>query len=107
MSLVYKMYRNTKKKNLLIEKENNRIHDEIKYYVNMLEIAGASKNKLSDYPFTERQLKIIELVRKGMSNKEIAKELFITDHTVKYHLKTIYSMLNIKQPNELIILCSK
>lgn len=101
---MFKLYKNTKEKNFLIEEENQRIREDIRYHVELEEQNRHSKNSLSDYPFTERQLQIIELVLKGRSNKEIAAELFISENTVKYHLKTIYGILNIKQRNELLIL---
>ena len=44
---------------------------------------------------------IIQLVQSGKNNKEIAADLFISENTVKYHLKTIYTILEIKHRNEL------
>lgn len=101
---MFKLYKNTRERNILIREENQRIREDINYHINLTEQAKNSKSNLSDYPFTERQLQIIELVKKGKSNKEIAAELFISENTVKYHLKTIYGILNIKQRNELLIL---
>lgn len=101
---MFKLYKNTKERNILIKEENQRIREEISYHIKLAEQTKHSKSSLSDYPFTERQLQIIELVQKGKSNKEIATELFISENTVKYHLKTIYGILNIKQRNELLIL---
>ncbi|WP_316822610.1 LuxR C-terminal-related transcriptional regulator [Pedobacter gandavensis] len=49
-----------------------------------------------------RHLKIIELVREGKTNKEIAAELFISDNTVKYHLKTIYDILEVNSRSALM-----
>ena len=104
--LLIKLYMNSKEKQLLMEEENQRIHEEIRYHVKLAKTAGERKTNLSSFNLTERQLAIIELVQKGKSNKEIAAELFISSNTVKYHLKTIYTLLNIKQRNELLILYS-
>lgn len=105
--ITFKLYKNTKIKNKFITEENQRVREEIKYHTKLAEQKQQSyKNKIKDYNFTERQLQIIDLVKRGKSNKEIASELFISDNTVKYHLKTIYSILNIKQRNELLILYS-
>ncbi|WP_316815436.1 LuxR C-terminal-related transcriptional regulator [Pedobacter nyackensis] len=49
-----------------------------------------------------RHLEIIELVREGKTNKEIAAELFISDNTVKYHLKTIYDILEVNNRSDLM-----
>lgn len=42
---------------------------------------------------TERDLKIIKLVAEGLSNKEIARKLHITERTVEYHLGNLYNKL--------------
>lgn len=49
-----------------------------------------------------RHLTIIELIRQGKTNKEIGAELFISENTVKYHLKTIYDILEINNRSELM-----
>ncbi len=44
---------------------------------------------------TEREREVLELVAKGMTNKEIAGALVITPNTVKRHLKAIFEKLGI------------
>lgn len=44
---------------------------------------------------TEREMDIIRCVAKGLTNKEIGKEIGISDKTVKAHLSNIYQKLNI------------
>jgi DNA-binding NarL/FixJ family response regulator len=44
---------------------------------------------------TEREKEVLDLLSKGLTNKEIAKILVITPNTVKRHLKAIFSKLNI------------
>jgi two-component system, NarL family, response regulator DevR len=39
---------------------------------------------------TERERNVLQLVARGLSNREIAKELWITEHTVKFHLANVY-----------------
>ena len=43
---------------------------------------------------TRREDQILELIGAGLSNKEIARSLAISDHTVKTHLHRIYVKLN-------------
>lgn len=51
------------------------------------------KNKGLNIEFTSREKEILELIVKGMSNNEIADELFISSSTVKFHVSNILSKL--------------
>ena len=56
-----------------------------------------SESTLLNYDLlTERQKELLRLMADGLSNKEIADKLFITESTVKYHIKNIYSILDLK-----------
>ncbi|MBC5636255.1 response regulator transcription factor [Ornithinibacillus sp. BX22] len=46
-------------------------------------------------PLSNRELEVLQLVAKGLSNKEISNTLFISEHTVKSHLKNILSKLHL------------
>jgi DNA-binding CsgD family transcriptional regulator len=52
---------------------------------------------------TVQQTIIVRLVRSGLSNKQIARELGIREGTVKQHLHTIYDKLGIASRYKLII----
>jgi DNA-binding NarL/FixJ family response regulator len=45
---------------------------------------------------TERELEILRAVARGMSNGDIAKELWVTEQTVKFHLTNIYRKLGVR-----------
>lgn len=45
------------------------------------------------YDITDRQAEVIEMLEKGFTNQEIATALFISEHTVKSHLKQIFQKL--------------
>lgn len=51
---------------------------------------------MTQLPLTDRHLQIIRLVCDGLGNKEIAAQLFISEGTVKQHLKTIYQRLGLR-----------
>jgi DNA-binding NarL/FixJ family response regulator len=47
-------------------------------------------------PLAARERQVLELVAKGTSNREIARELFISEATVKTHLSHLYGKLGVK-----------
>ena len=49
-----------------------------------------------EFGLTNREKEILELIAKGLNNKEISDILFISENTVKYHIKNIYIKLNVK-----------
>lgn len=49
-----------------------------------------------------RELEIVKYVAKGMKNKEIAKELSVSDYTIKKHLYNTFQKLNVKNRIALI-----
>jgi two-component system NarL family sensor kinase len=44
-------------------------------------------------PLSKRELEILMLVRKGLSNKQIATQIFLSERTIKFHLTSILSKL--------------
>ncbi len=45
-------------------------------------------------PFSDREFEVLQLVYEGITNKQIATQLFISENTVKTHLKSIYIKLD-------------
>ncbi|MEM7346115.1 MAG: response regulator transcription factor, partial [Chloroflexota bacterium] len=52
---------------------------------------------------TDRELGILKLVGQGLSNKQIGKELFISDRTVQAHLSNIFSKLGVSSRTEAVM----
>jgi DNA-binding NarL/FixJ family response regulator len=52
---------------------------------------------------TERELGILQLVGKGLSNKQIGKQLYISDRTVQAHLSNIFSKLGVSSRTEAVM----
>ncbi|MBL6749847.1 MAG: LuxR family transcriptional regulator [Nevskia sp.] len=46
-------------------------------------------------PLTEREKEILVFLANGVSNKEMASRIFVSENTVKFHLKNIYSKLSV------------
>jgi DNA-binding NarL/FixJ family response regulator len=44
-------------------------------------------------PLTERELEVLQWLAQGLANKQIATQLGISEHTVKFHVSAIYSKL--------------
>lgn len=51
---------------------------------------------------TDREMEIARLAARGLRNSEIAAELSISENTVKYHLKNIFSKTNIDRRSRLV-----
>ena len=57
---------------------------------------------MSDIGLTTRQQQIVGLLMKGMSNKEIGRELNIAAGTVKVHLYEMYTRLGVTSRGKLV-----
>lgn len=53
-------------------------------------------------PLTPRETEVINLVAAGLSNKEAAKSLFVTEATIKVHLRHIYEKLGVRGRTEAV-----
>lgn len=63
---------------------------------------GIISGKFQQYGITPREREIIQLVCQGKSNREIAKELFITLQTVKDHNKNIFRKTGVENRVQLV-----
>lgn len=52
---------------------------------------------------SKREFEILELMAKGMSNKEISEKLFVSVHTVKSHASNLFSKLEVKSRTQAIV----
>jgi DNA-binding CsgD family transcriptional regulator len=57
-----------------------------------------------DEPLTDRELEITELVADGLTNREVAEELYISPNTVKVHLRNIFTKAGVSSRTELSML---
>jgi len=52
---------------------------------------------------TEREMEVLKLVAQGMNNRDIAKELFISENTVKNHIRNILEKLHLHSRMEAVV----
>jgi ATP/maltotriose-dependent transcriptional regulator MalT len=62
---------------------------------------GATESR-SPLAFTDREQDVVALVRKGMTNREIAAEMYVSEKAVEYHLRNVYGKLGISSRRELL-----
>jgi DNA-binding NarL/FixJ family response regulator len=60
----------------------------------------APANQVRDAGLTERELTILVAVSRGLSNRAIGNELWVTEQTVKFHLTNIYRKLGVANRTE-------
>jgi len=53
-------------------------------------------------PLTERESQVLQLLAQGLANKQIAVSLGISEHTVKFHISSIYSKLGASSRTEAV-----
>lgn len=53
-------------------------------------------------PLTERETEVLGLLARGLANKQIAAALGISEHTVKFHVSSIYQKLNVTNRTEAV-----
>lgn len=81
-----------------------------KYIFNIIQgnsISGKETTEPSNVDFGElskRELEILKYISKGMSNKEIAAQLYLSDKTVRNSLTTIFKKINVKDRVQAAIL---
>jgi DNA-binding NarL/FixJ family response regulator len=67
----------------------------------LLDESAAPVEELSD-PLTARESEVLGLLGGGLSNKMIARELHISEHTVKFHISSLYSKLGVSNRAEAV-----
>ena len=69
-------------------------------------IPAAVATRLAEFPersdLTERELEVLHLVGRGLSNKAVAKAIGRMDETVKIHLKNIFAKLGVDDRTEAV-----
>ena len=65
-------------------------------------VTAVKENKAQGL-LSERESEVLRLVALGMSNKEVAEKLFLSQRTVKAHLTSVFNKLNVASRSEAIV----
>lgn len=83
----------TKKKEVLVVKE---------VLVPASQPFALNEERVKDLGITKRELEILELIARGMSNREIAEKLFVSENTVKTHSSRLFDKLSAKRRTQAV-----
>ena len=61
-----------------------------------------NEGKREDLGITRRELEILALISQGMSNREIAQKLFVSENTVKTHSSRVFDKLGAKRRTQAV-----
>ena len=65
-----------------------------------------SREQPEPHPFdqvlTPREIEVLRMMAQGLGNKEIASQLGISDHTVKFHISSIFAKLGVSSRTEAV-----
>jgi len=53
-------------------------------------------------PLTARETEVLQMIAQGLANKQVALLLNISEHTVKFHLSSLYAKLNVSSRTEAV-----
>ena len=71
------------------------------------EMSRAERDQVPTPRLTDRELEVLRLVAKGMNNREIARQLFISENTVKNHVRNILEKLQLHSRMEAVMYAVK
>src|SRR6185295_11644267 len=83
----------TRKKEVVIVKE---------VPVTLSEPFLVNESQVRDLGITKRELEILELIAQGLSNREIAEKLFVSENTVKTHSSRLLDKLSAKRRTQAV-----
>jgi len=63
---------------------------------------SVNEERLRELSITKRELEILALIAQGMSNREIAEKLFVSENTVKTHSHRLFDKLSAKRRTQAV-----
>ena len=68
----------------------------------LAELSRQKSNQTTEEVLSEREISILRLMAKGLSNQEISRQVSLSENTVKYHLKNIFQKLQAHNRTEAV-----
>jgi two-component system NarL family response regulator len=65
--------------------------------------ATGDRSQIPAPRLTDREMEVLRLVARGMNNRDIAKELYISENTVKNHIRNILEKLHLHSRMEAVV----
>jgi len=65
-------------------------------------IQSLDETEASSQALTSREIEVLQLAAQGLANKQIAAQLGISEHTIKFHLSSLYAKLGISSRTEAV-----
>ncbi|WP_456423715.1 LuxR C-terminal-related transcriptional regulator [Lutibacter sp.] len=102
--LLYLLRLYRKNSDLELENKNSELQN---YLLQINELKEKATNKtlietekindnFSEFGLSKREIEVLEYISDGLSNDEISKKMFVSNNTIKTHIKNIYSKLDVK-----------
>jgi len=70
-------------------------------------IGENQKETYSDFNLTNREKEVLKLVADGLNNRDISEKLFLSLHTVKNHIRSIFRKLVVEDRTQAVIIALK
>jgi two-component system NarL family response regulator len=74
-----------------------------KLLIEFSNLARQAEERMVVPNLTERELQVLKLVARGMSNREVSEQLFISENTVKNHVRNILEKLHLHSRMEAVV----
>jgi NarL family two-component system response regulator LiaR len=62
----------------------------------------ADRAKIEELQLTPRELEVLQLIAAGLSNREIAEKLFVSENTVKTHSSRVFDKLGVQRRTQAV-----
>ncbi|HEV2826240.1 MAG TPA: LuxR C-terminal-related transcriptional regulator [Pyrinomonadaceae bacterium] len=89
----------TRKEQVIVERERI-VEREVR--VPSLPSFALNEQRLQELAITKRELEILGLIAQGMSNREIAEKLFVSENTVKTHSSRLFEKLSARRRTQAV-----